>query len=185
MYIGILSIIIIFIIGLALLAFTIQHLRNVIGREFKYHFEAFKFKTIKTGEIIPLLEHDFSKSGMPIIEVKIQGKPHKFMLDSGANINVLDKAAFDALDDSSIEKLESKGFTTASGDSTDDVFKANIDFKHKQRKFNETFEILDMSGPFGSIAAKDGVTIQGILGSHFFKTHRWTIDFENLIVWTK
>lgn len=185
MYLGILSIVIIFIIGLALLAFAIQHLRNAIGREFKYHFEAFKFKTIKTGEIIPLIEYDFSKSGMPIIEVKIQGKTHKFMLDSGANINVLDKASFDALDNSNIEKLESKGFTTASGDSTDNVFKANIDFKHKQRKFNETFEILDMSGPFGSIAAKDGVTIQGILGSHFFKTHRWTIDFENLIVWTK
>lgn len=185
MYLGILSIVVIFIIGLALLSFTIQHLRNVIGREFKYHFEAFKFKATKTGEIITLLEHDFSKSGMPIIEVKIQDKTHKFMLDSGANINVLDKAAFDALNDSSIEKFESKGFTTASGDSTDNVFKANIDFKHKQRKFNETFEILDMSGPFGSIAAKDGVKIQGILGSHFFKKHRWTIDFENLIVWTK
>lgn len=185
MFVGILSIAIVLIVAIGVGLLVVKHLTNAISREFKYHFDAFKFKATKTGEVIPLIEYDFSKSGIPTIEVKMQGKTFKFMLDSGANINVFDKSAFDILDSSNLDKEASKGFTTASGELQDDIFKSTLEFKHKQRKFNETFEVLDMSGPFNSIEEKDGVKIHGILGSKFFKHYQWTIDFENLVVWIK
>lgn len=181
MYLGILIILII----IAVLGyFVIQHFTNSISRQFKYHFDAFKVKTNGQGEMIGLLEHDFSVSGMPIIKVKIDKKEYKLMLDSGANINLLNASVYNALDSSNIEKKASRGITSAAGE-LDLGFVANIEFKHKQKKFVESFEILDMEGPFSAIEAKDGVRIDGILGSTFFQKHRWTIDFENLVVWTK
>lgn len=179
-YVGISVVLGILLMGLA---FMMIHIKNTISKEFKYHFEAFKFKINKEGDIIPLLQYDFSKSGIPIIEVKINKNSYKFMLDSGANVNILDKRVFDTLEN--IETSESSGLTTANGDITGNNIKAKIQFKQKQKKFIEDFEIFDMSGPFDSIESRDGVKINGILGSNFFKTHCWTIDFENLVVWIK
>ena len=65
------------------------------------------------------------------------------------------------------------------------VHKVNIDFKQKQRKFNEDFEIRDMSQAFDQIKLKDKVQIDGILGAPFFNKYKWTFDFENLVIWIK
>ncbi len=178
--------IIIIVTVLAVLGyFLITHLSSNIEKSFKYHFDAFRFKIGFNGEVIPILECDFSKSNMPIIEVLIDKKKCKFLLDSGANINVLDKNIFEKIDNNKIMKTPSEGFTTASGGLESKVFRAEIKFKLEQQIFNEIFEIIDMSAPFGTIKDKDNIELHGILGTGFFQKYQWTIDFENLVVWVK
>ena len=179
-----LGVIIVILISVVLVFFMLNHYKGIIDKQFKYHMDSIKY-VVKHDTVIPLLKHDFNKSGMPIIEVKINKVPYKFMLDSGANINVLDKRVFDILNISKEDTKKSGGFTTASGELDSNVFKADIGFKYKNTSFKEEFEVIDMSGPFDTIESRDGVKINGILGSTFFNKYKWNIDFENLVVWTK
>lgn len=180
----ILSIITIFLIIIVLLDFAVKKIVKSIKKEFQYNFNAFKYK-YSNGKIIPLLKQDVFKTGVPIIEVKINNKPYKFILDSGANINLIDATAFADFDSESIIKEKSDGFLTAGEYKEDNIMSAQFDFEIEGVKYSEQFEVADMSASFGSSIIEEGVNIQGILGSVFFNKQRWSIDFENLVIWTK
>ena len=181
-----------FIIGVVLVisvlivawTFLILHLSKNIKKHFKYHIDALEIKINRKGEKFPIIKEDFDKSGIPIIKVKIKGKDYKFMLDSGANVNVIDSRLLEEIKEENTEIQASNGMTVASGDMNAGGVMP-LTFKHKNKTFTEDFELLDMSDAFNSIAQRDGVELHGILGSKFFNKHKWSIDFEDLVIWIK
>lgn len=166
-------------------AFLITDLNRKFKKEIMFKLDSIEFKNNQVGEKIPMLKEDFNKSGCPLIEIKINENSYKMLLDSGANINIFDYNAFKEFEDSTTDKSESSGFLTASDNISNNVFKSNVTFKIKQKKFTESFEVLDMSGAFNAIENRDGVRIHGVLGSMFFQSHKWSLDFEDLVIWTK
>lgn len=178
-------IILIIVIG-ALGFFMVKHLTNVINKKFVYDNGIVK-STVKNGvEIIQFSQDHMKKGGLPVIPLKFNGLTYNFLIDSGANINVLDRRVFEEVNkDKTISLREGTTITTGGGVSEEVGQKADITFKYKNRKFEEIFDILDVSVAFDNIQLVDGVTLHGILGTHFFNKHRWILDFENMVVWIK
>lgn len=174
--------IIIIIVAIGLTGtFMVQHIKQTIDKQFKYYVGS----TVYSGDKLQLDKDVFKKGLMPILTVKINKQPFNLLLDSGANINLLNKSVYDTLGlDPSLHK-PSKGVIAAEGNMKNQEFIAPITFKHINKSFTEDFEIMNMDNAFGAINTKDGIVIHGILGSKFFNKHRWMIDFEELVVWTK
>lgn len=177
--------IILLTIAISLFSMVLVSINKTISKEFKYHFNSLKFTTNNFNETIKINQDSFNKTGMPIIKIKIKNESFNLLIDSGANCNILNLKAFNLVDDNNYSKSHVSNFITASGESENEGFKVNIEFKQKQRKFNEDFEIRDMSQAFDQIKLKDKVQIDGILGAPFFNKYNWTLDFENLVIWIK
>lgn len=177
--------IIMLVLAISLFIIMIIRVEKTISKEFKYYFDSLKFTTNNFNETIKINQDSFNKTGMPIIKIKINNESFNLLIDSGANCNILNLKSFNLIDDNNYSKSNVSKFITASGESENEGFKVNIDFKQKQRKFNEDFEIRDMSQAFDQIKLKDKVQIDGILGAPFFNKYKWTLDFENLVIWIK
>lgn len=177
--------IILLTIAISLFSMVLVSINKTISREFKYHFNSLKFTTNNFNETIKINQDSFNKTGMPLIKVKIKNESFNLLLDSGANCNILNLDAFKLIDDNTFNKINVSNFIGAGGEVNNEGFKVNIEFKQKQRKFNEHFEIRDMSQAFNPIKLKDKIQIDGILGAPFFNSYKWTLDFENLVIWIK
>ena len=121
---------------------------------------------------------------VPLIKMKINGKLQYFIIDSGAENNVLTNATFKSLNPQSYTKLDIEdSIVTASG-TTDKVPFIEMDLSYKKEVYNDVvFVVSDLTEAINYIKNKTNITIAGLLGSHFFHKYRWAIDFDERCVW--
>lgn len=154
--------IVLLILGFGL-AFLFNDIRNRINNSNKYRV------CFKKG---------FKKCGLPLIKLKINGKLEWFLLDTGANSNVLKESYFNSLE----EKPEILG--EQKHNNTDNEIQSlviELDLSYNKVKFGlEKFNIIKL-GTFEN--TWNGYNIVGIIGSPFFERNKWAFDFENLVVW--
>lgn len=121
-------------------------------------------------------------TGLPVITFH-QGKVRlNFMLDTGSNKNIIDRSIA-----SKIENIPIKGKTSIMGFNGQKETATNIkvEIAHKDKVFESTFQVLNMSAPFGEIKKEFGVTIHGILGNTFMQKYKYILNFDEMIAYSK
>lgn len=160
------------------LYFMVNHLTKVVKRNY-----IFDVKVVRTkGEKLEF-RNDYQNHKLPIVKLNFNGQKYNFLIDTGADVNILNKPIFDIISNGNINVTNNGLITTAGSDLVSE--KADIAFKYGKKQFNENFVLVDVSNSFNSMLEDTNIQLHGILGSTFFKKHRWSIDFDNMIVWTK
>ena len=123
------------------------------------------------------LQVSIFKVGLPLLIVKAQAKNLCFLLDTGSNINVLDKrvAEFFRLPAGSTQHRQ---FGIDGTLQITDVVK--LTFSLEEREYKADFSVMDLSSAFGKVEEESGIQIHGLLGCSFMEQQKWVLDFEKL-----
>lgn len=115
--------------------------------------------------------------GLPLLIVKAQAKNLCFLLDTGSNINILDKkvAEFFRLPAGSTQHRQ---FGIDGTLRTTNV--VEMTFSLEEREYKAAFSVMDLSSAFGKVEEESGIQIHGLLGCSFMEQQKWVLDFENL-----
>ena len=124
-----------------------------------------------------LLQKSLTQVGLPLILVKAQAQYLCFLLDTGSNINVLDKkvAEFFQLSGGTAQQQQ---FGIDGTLQTTDVVK--LTFSLEEREYKADFSVMDLSSAFGKVEEESGIQIHGLLGCSFMEQQNWVLDFEKL-----
>ena len=124
----------------------------------------------------------FELTELPICTFYQNGKPLNFLLDTGSNDSIIDKNIIN-----NVEHVMTDDTSKLYGldGVKHDVEICNITLEHKGKKYFNEYLIQDMSGPFTEIKKGTGVTLHGLLGSKFFNTYKYVLDFDELIAYSK
>ena len=123
------------------------------------------------------LQQCLIRIGLPFIIIKAQAKNLCFLLDTGSNINVLDKkvAEFFQLSSGTVQRQQ---FGIDGTLQTTDVVK--LTFSLEEREYKADFSVMDLSSAFGKVEEESGIQIHGLLGCSFMEQQKWVLDFEKL-----
>lgn len=127
--------------------------------------------------MIVSLNSILSKLGLPLLIVKAQAKNLCFLLDTGSNINVLDKkvAEFFQLSSGTVQRQQ---FGIDGTLQITDV--VEMTFLLEEREYKAAFSVMDLSSAFGKVEEESGIQIHGLLGCSFMEQQKWVLDFEKL-----
>lgn len=121
-------------------------------------------------------------TGLPIVTFLIDNKKYNFLLDTGANYSVINSSLIDDITHTKIDKQSS--VIGMEGNAVISNF-IDIILTYKNKKFQESFQVINMDSAFNKIKKESGVAICGILGSEFFRRYNYILDFKELIVYSK
>ena len=118
-----------------------------------------------------------SHTGLPLLIVKAQAKNLCFLLDTGSNINVLDKrvAEFFQLSGGTAQQQQ---FGIDGELRTSNI--VEFSFSLEEREYKADFSVMDLSSAFGKVEEESGIQIHGLLGCSFMEQQKWVLDFEKL-----
>lgn len=133
-------------------------------------------KIIKQHKKISL-QQCLIRIGLLFIIIKAQAKNLCFLLDTGSNINVLDKrvAEFFQLSGGTAQQQQ---FGIDGTLQTTDV--VEMTFSLEEREYKADFSVMDLFSAFGKVEEESGIQIHGLLGCSFMEQQKWVLDFENL-----
>ena len=117
--------------------------------------------------------------GLPLLIVQAQAKNLCFLLDTGSNINVLDRrvAEFFQLSEGTAKQRQ---FGIDGELQTTDI--VELAFSLEEQEYKANFSVMDLSSAFGKVEEESGIQIHGLLGCSFMEQQKWILDFENLIL---
>lgn len=138
-------------------------------------------KILKTPEVISFRQ-SFDLTELAVITLHQNDKKVNLILDSGSNDNVVDSNIINQLEYTSLD--ETSELFGLEG-SVQTVKKCNIDLSYEDRNYKCTFLICDMKSAFDKIKKEIGVTVHGTLGTKFFNEHKYVLDFDKLVAYSK
>ena len=124
-----------------------------------------------------LLQQSLIQVGLPLLIVKAQAKHLCFLLDTGSNINVLDKRVAEFFQLSGRTTQQQQFGIDGTLQTTDVV---EMTFSLEEREYKADFSVMDLSSAFGKVEDETGIQIHGLLGCSFMEQQKWILDFENL-----
>ena len=119
--------------------------------------------------------------GLPLLIVQAQAKNLCFLLDTGSNINVLDKRVAEFFQLSSGTAKQRQFGIDGELQTTDIV---ELAFSLEEQEYKANFSIMDLSSAFGKVEEESGIQIHGLLGCSFMEQQKWILDFEKLCLYT-
>ena len=122
-----------------------------------------------------------SKLELPIVSLTNNNQSFNFLVDTGANYSVIDELVLDKL---SYVSTEEAGSVYGVDGAVIPIVYVDIELCHGDVKFTDSFQAIRVHA-FDNIKNTYGIEIAGILGSSFLKRYNFTIDFKDLIVYTK
>lgn len=114
---------------------------------------------------------------LPVITFYNNGKKINFLLDTGANLSVIDSNILDQFD---YKEYDVMGVVYGIEGNIQNIKYVTMDILYKNMNFNEQFQVMDMGAAFGNVKSESGVTLHGILGNNFFKKYKYILDFDIL-----
>ena len=130
--------------------------------------------------IIPL-HFGIFKTGLPLLIVQAQAKNLCFLLDTGSNINVLDRRVAEFFQLSSGTAKQRQFGIDGELQTTDIV---ELAFSLEEQEYKANFSVMDLSSAFGKVEEESGIQIHGLLGCSFMEQQKWILDFEKLCLYT-
>ena len=126
------------------------------------------------------LNYGISKTGLPLIVVKLFEHNICLMLDTGSNRNIIDNRIYNHFKDQLKQPATSSEFYTLNGATAGIAI--NIPFSFEENNYNKPFLCAEISDTFDKINEESGIQIHGLLGNNFFLKHGWVLDFEKITV---
>ena len=115
------------------------------------------------------------KLTFPILKIKTEcGMRLNFLLDTGANVNVINS---DILSKISYDMSENTEQITSLNKENDETYTIMLDFILEYNYFREEFASSDMSLIVDKFEDCFDITIHGIIGCKFFAKHKCVINF--------
>lgn len=133
----------------------------------------FKKKKKPQPGIIPF---DFYK-GVPIIEVKLNGRKARLLIDSGASLNILSR-----------EAKEKYGFSTYTIKGYDVAGIGGSKVLGGVRNADVEYDNICLNIPFRAMSLKAvqyKLNIVGIIGSKYLNRHGYVIDYKSKTIFIK
>lgn len=122
----------------------------------------------------------YEKTDLPFVSLMINGKYEWFLVDSGANINMIRESYFNSMTNKPKVIVNENGIYTGSDMIESKHTKLTVSYVNAIFK-NETFSIAQLN-VFEANRDKYGMDIIGIIGSPFMKKYNWSIDYENMVI---
>lgn len=122
----------------------------------------------------------YDKTEVPLIRLKVEGEFVYFLLDTGANGNHLEESFYNTLINA---KDTGQTINTSGGANVSfEGLITEIDLSYGKYKFAAEKFIVANTGLTG---LWPGVNVVGIIGSNFFRKHRWGFDFDKRVIHVK
>ena len=119
---------------------------------------------------------------MPVVTFYQGDKKFNFLLDTGSNYSHISKEAAKEIQGETMEaqaKVSGIGEGTTSG-----VCRTTLSYKGDN--YDIDLSITDhLTDAFAAIKAETGVQVHGLIGNQFFQKHKYVLDFEELVAYTK
>lgn len=119
---------------------------------------------------------------LPIVTFRQGDKKLNFILDTGANRSIINK------DDEATIISEDTGLKSkvlGIEGSVNHASLKNIKFTYKNKEFEDTFQVLDISKTVNAYKTKKGVIIHGLIGNGFMQKYKYVLDFKEMIAYSK
>lgn len=118
---------------------------------------------------------------LPIVTFINNGNKFNFLLDTGANKSVINTEVLQSMsyketnNSGNIYGLDGKRYETSY---------VNVLLNYRGKEYEEEFQVLDMSAPFGNLKNDFGINVHGILSSSFFEKYRYILDYNELVAYS-
>lgn len=119
---------------------------------------------------------------LPIVTLYQGDKVLNFLLDTGSNDSIIDS---NVLKDIEHTMSDEKSSLYGLEGNAQEVGKCSITLSYQGLDYPYEYIVCDMTGPFSKIKAESGVILHGLIGSKFFNTYKYVLDFESLIAYSK
>ena len=119
---------------------------------------------------------------LPIVTLYQGDKVFNFLLDTGSNDSIIDS---NVLKDIEHTMSDEKSSLYGLEGNAREVGKCSITLSYQGSDYPYEYIVCDMTGPFSKIKAESGVILHGLIGSKFFNTYKYVLDFESLIAYSK
>jgi len=161
--------------------YLITHVHKSLQREHAFYEDLLNEKKKKFLSF----KESIHKSDLPIVTLNFFDKEYGFILDSGANYNYIDIGVLEELQQyNHITLSEGVSITGSTGNHIDSIA-CNLFFTCGGEIFSEEFNAAEMAEGFESVTGECGIKVHGVLGNQFFQKYKWTLDFDELVIWTK
>lgn len=133
--------------------------------------------------------HDFINSPIsavyiPIVEIELNGKPQYWVIDTGANLSVVDNGFYENHEDD-FEYLDNMDMTLNGVSSSVSYISTYLNgiIGKGEDTINHQFITSDLSSVRQNIKENLGISIAGILGSDFLDKYDYVVDFKYDIIY--
>lgn len=136
------------------------------------------------GKKVPIpFKESMDLLSVPVVTFVNGNKKLHFLLDTGGDYSYIDKSVVPTLTIKS-KNNDTINIVTGAG-KVESEGKVTFTFSYKEHTFEETFVVQDLASHFNSAFGPYGVTVHGVLGSSFFAKHKYEINYEDLIAYSK
>lgn len=119
---------------------------------------------------------------MPVVTFYQGEKKFNFLLDTGSNYSHISKEAAKEIQ-GEIMKAQAKVSGIGEG-TTSGVCRTTLSYKGAD--YDIDLSITDhLTDAFAAIKTETGVQVHGLIGNQFFQKHKYVLDFEELVAYTK
>lgn len=119
---------------------------------------------------------------LPIVTFNQGDVKMNFILDTGANNNIIDERIIGLLQTVETQRI---GRITGIGGKREDIPFKNLTFTYKNKEFNDDFQVINMSHTFDAIKTATGVTAHGIIGNAFMQKNKYVLDFKEMVAYSR
>lgn len=127
-------------------------------------------------------QQGFDLTELPIVTFSQGKNKYNFLLDTGANNNIIDKRVLDTINHKKVNYTSDiMGFE---GNKVNADL-CTITLSYKDNDYSYFYLICDMSKVFDQIKQENGVILHGIIGSKFFHEFQYVLDFAEMIAYSK
>lgn len=127
------------------------------------------------------------REAMALVELPIitfyQGKTKlNFILDTGANVSVIDKDYLENLNYNDTNRVSN--ISGVSG-GIQSVAMKNISFTYKEKEYNDDFQVIDFTNIRNAVKETSGVVVHGIIGNAFMCKYKYVLNFKDFVAYSK
>ena len=116
----------------------------------------------------------YGESGLPVVTLSNDGKIFNFLVDTGANLSLINASH---LNDLKHEKIAGEGTLFGMEGNVQRVEFVTAILSHNKDNFNVEFQVTNLDNAFNMIEKKHGILIHGVLGTEFLEANKGKIDF--------
>lgn len=138
-------------------------------------------KLLGKGEPI-CFQQAFDLTGMPIVTFNQGNRKFNFILDTGANLSIINSHVIDHLEHVNITK---KSSISGLEGQVKQCEQCTIKLSYKGTEYESSFLVVDMMQAFLNIQQETGVVVHGLLGGDFFHKFQYVLDFKELIAYSR
>ena len=120
-------------------------------------------------------------TGLPIITIKSNDIELHMLVDSGSDMNHIDKKVLDKIEARELEG--GSNISTLGGTVTAPYY--SVELKVRGKKMQETCLAVDFGEALKTTEEELGYEIHGILGMSFLESHKYVLDFYNFVMYQK